>query len=103
MSELKFQLPTRADGFDGLERLVDVIGAENFVQFVRWSRDTTDDIMTDFTATLAHREVEAVQGKNPDMQYRDAKIAAAKKWGYEGTLLANFNRLLNRYNRLRAR
>lgn len=96
MSEHKFQLPTAAQGVAGLEKLVEQIGAQNLVQFIRWSRDTTDASLTDFIAVLAHREITAVRDKNPDMHYREAKLTVAKRWGYEGTSLANFNRLLAR-------
>ncbi len=92
MTKTTFQLPTRKDGFDGLETLIQTVGIQNFQQFMRWARDKHDTTITDFISVKAATEVLDLKANNPDMTYVQARLQIARRWGYSGTSLTNFYR-----------
>lgn len=96
MAPKAFRLPTPAEGVEGLNNLMEIVGIENLHQFLRWARDTTDTQITDFVELIAGQQIDDTMKANPGTTYVTARLLVAKRWGYFDTGLSNFYRFANR-------
>lgn len=92
----EFKLPTPDEGMDGLARLVEIVGPDNFQECARWFRDNKNSTVTDFIGLLALREIEKFMDRNPDVAFDDARLVIAKRWGFFGPQGSNFTRYVER-------
>jgi hypothetical protein len=90
-------LPTRADGVDGLLRLADALGDERVFSLIRRCRTSQGlgkDPAGETLTILAHRMVLA-EMKEARVDRTRARNTVAERLGYDTLNIPNFNRVMN--------
>jgi len=89
-----FRLPTPDEGVDGMLRMADVFGDRQTYQFLDLTHGK-NSVVGEARAILAARQVVAQQRSDPSLDWAAARLQVARKLGYHGTHVSNFNRLAN--------
>src|SRR4051812_19868125 len=92
-----YELPTAPGpaARDGLLRLAEVFGDVDLFKFCGVLHHN-DSPLGEVRALLAGRHIMAMMRENPALDYKQARLAVGKVFGYSGTGLSNWHKIADR-------
>lgn len=79
------------------QQLALALSVDDVQRLIRCIRNNDNGpAISEFLAEAAAKDVKATLERNPNMAYLTARLIVARKWGYEGNGIFNFNKIADR-------